>query len=93
VALVYILLFGHYPITKSLAERTGKPFLEWLIKLAVFNAALTAAVLIFSALIYDLAGRELLLPVLYLVGNAAFVLYDMAFSGIVDMYLKRFPLK
>jgi hypothetical protein len=92
VALVYILFFGHYPMTKSLAERTHRKIFEWLIKLGIFNAAVTAAVLLFSALLYDLTGRTLLLPVLYLVGNVAFVIYDMAFSGLIDMYLKRFPL-
>ena len=40
-ALLYLLFFGLWPMLKSLLERIPVRPLEWLCKLAVFNAVLT----------------------------------------------------
>ena len=41
--LVYILFFGYYPIVKGIMERIKLRPVEWVLKILVFNAALTAA--------------------------------------------------
>lgn len=40
-ALLYLLFFGLWPMLKSLLERIPAGLLEWLCKLAVFNAVLS----------------------------------------------------
>lgn len=93
-ALCYILLFGCYPIMKSLIEKkAGKAAV--LLKLAVFNAA---AVLEFFLAVWLLRVPQdsfrifgVNLPWLFLLaGNAVFLLYDYAMSLLVTAYFQKF---
>ncbi len=88
--LVYALLFGHYPMFKSLAERTGKRPLEWLIKLGVFNAALTAMVILARTVMSELFTEDWAVWLIYLAGNVIFLLYDFAFSGVITFFNMKF---
>lgn len=90
VAVLYILFFGYYPVIKSLIERLNKRAVEWAFKILVFNAALTAAYLLWRfGLMPDINLGAWLLIVLYLAGNALFVLYDTAFSALAGQYVER----
>lgn len=89
-ALLYLVMFGHYPMVKSLAERTGNRVLEWLIKLAVFNLSLTVIVLFARTLLGEMFGAEWATWLIYLGGNAGFVLYDFAFSGLILVFNSKF---
>ena len=40
--LVYCLFFGYYPILKGFIERLRPIYLEWILKLILFNISLTA---------------------------------------------------
>ncbi len=88
--LVYGLLLGYYPMVKSLAERTGRRWLEWLIKLGVFNLALTAAVLLAGELLFSFIDIPWVEGVIYLVANIAFIFYDFGFSGLIILFNTRF---
>lgn len=88
-AVFYLLFCGWYPIIKEKIERLHSRVLQWVIKLALLNAALTLVIL---------AGRYILaLPdtelswswVLYLMGNAAFVLFDIALTRLITLYIVR----
>lgn len=92
-ALLFAALFGLYPAIKSVIEgRQLKKPLEYLLKLAFFNAAFT--------LVYWVMGPALLgaLPealgralwVLYPVGNIVFLAYDYGFSRLIGFYIARF---
>lgn len=88
--LLYVLLFGHYPVLKHLIERLRKPVLEWCLKLMLFNGLLSVLyfgfrVLFLSALPAAWAQTALL----YAGGNIAFVLYDLCFSQLAGWYLRR----
>mgnify|MGYP001020676586 FL=1 len=97
--LLYIILFGHYPMLKSLIERIGKLFLEWVLKLALFNVLL-AVLLALSSLFFDASiidgafNLTLPVPVIYVAvfvaGNIVFVIYDIAFTGLIAAFLSRF---
>ncbi len=89
-AIVYAALFGHYPMIKSLAERLHRRPLEWLIKLAVFNAFLTVLVLAARAILFDFLAVDWAVWVVYLAGNAAFVIYDIGFSGLIALFISKF---
>lgn len=89
--LLFAALFGLYPMVKSLTEQLRRKPVGYLLKLAFFNAAFT---LIYLAMGSAVAGS--LPPVLgssvwllYLTGNAVFLLYDYGFSRLIAFYLAR----
>lgn len=87
--LVYTLFFGYYPIVKSLAERIGKPAAQWCVKLAVFNAAFSAVWFLFSSLVFASGVLKLGTAVVLIVGNAAFILYDIGLTKLISFYIVR----
>lgn len=92
--LLYVLFFGYYPIVKALTERMRKTVIEWIIKLAVFNAAMIAIYFLLS-LLTDFSFEEFGIlgkygAYLFLAaGNAVFVLYDIAIARVASVYLFR----
>lgn len=91
--LLFVLFFGYYPILKLLLDRLKKGF-SWLLKLAVFNAAMVGsyALLLFvfglEADAFELFGIQIPL-VFLLLGNGVFWLYDRVLSGFVVMYISQ----
>jgi hypothetical protein len=93
--IMFILFFGYYPILKAAIEKVGKPVLSYLLKFAVFNAAMIAS---FFILIYVFGvPREsytvfnINMPVVFLaLGNIVFLIYDYAVSTLIMTYMKRF---
>ena len=89
-ALLYLLFFGLWPVLKSLTERLPSRGAEWCCKLALFNGILA---------LFWFGLRSLLLPFLpkaldqtwlvWLVGNVAFVIYDIGFSKLIAFYVAR----
>ncbi|MBQ9980475.1 MAG: hypothetical protein IJP23_05405 [Oscillospiraceae bacterium] len=89
-AAVYVLLFGHYAVLKSLFERAPTHILEWLMKLAMFNFLLTALVFGLQGMFLQMVSvGKMVYWAVYLVGNVAFVVYDIAFSMLVVTYNNR----
>mgnify|MGYP006962943283 CR=1 FL=1 len=90
--LMYICLFGYYPILKALVERIGKAVPEWIIKFAVFNAsALTVYYLlagVFGISTEDFGTLGKYSEYIFLIaGNIVFVLYDIAISRVSAVYM------
>ncbi|MCI9425595.1 MAG: hypothetical protein HFF30_08540 [Flavonifractor sp.] len=89
-ALLYLLLFGLWPMMKSLIEGLRRLALEVLCKLLFLNGVL-------SLLWFGLRGVFLpFLPaalsqswMVYLVGNVGFFIYDLGFSKLIDFYTVR----
>ncbi len=89
-ALLYLLFFGVYPLVKYAVERLRRLPLELVLKLAFFNAA-------FSLFWFALRAVFLAaLPVgdwatwlLYLGGNAVFLVYDFGFTKLIGFYIAR----
>lgn len=94
-ALLYIFLFGYYPIFKAFAERLHNAVLEWIIKLFVFNFAAAAALFIFVKVFSGLGISETFSDFKYgavafiVLCEIAFVLYDIAISRISVFYMVR----
>lgn len=94
-AVVYfIAFFGFYPILKSGIERLKSKALQYIIKYAVFTVCIVGAFLItkFVLLIPDdeftVAG--VYIPWVFLiVGEAAFIVYDLFVTIIVVNYIQR----
>lgn len=95
-AIMYIALFGYYPMVKQLLERrfSHSRGLEWSCKLLLFNAAVITAywaaihLLGMGYLMEELGefGKYSLLATLAL-GNVVFVLYDIAMTRLLSFYL------
>jgi len=86
--LLYMAFFGYYPVVKNLIERIGGVILQWILKLLVFNAALTVIWFLLRALIFD-AEFPYAVAVLYLGGSVVFVLYDYGYTKIIRFYTER----
>ena len=90
VAVVYFLLLGHYPILKSLMERCRSRVLEWALKLVLFYALLCLFFFGFRTLFAEyLAPPFGMTALVFVLGGAAFVMYDIAFSKLIAFYLWR----
>lgn len=86
---MYLVFFGWYPVAKSPIERLGSRWKEWLLKLAAFNAAFFVLWFLLPAVLAEVAPKLAgLFWVLFLGGNAAFVLYDIALSGALRYYIQ-----
>ena len=87
--LLFILFFGYYPVIKSLTERLKNNALQWILKLAVFNAALTVIWFFTGFLI--LSQRENLPPIvlIYVLGSIVFVLFDYGYTKVIWLYINR----
>lgn len=90
--LMYIFLFGFYPIVKALIEKLRKPVIEWIIKLCVFLASVLSVYYVFAGLFgitledIDILGKYGIV-ILLASGAVVFVLYDIAVSRMAMMYM------
>ncbi len=95
--LMFIMFFGHYPITKTRLERIKFKPLQYLIKFGVFNACVVAAymIIIYVFQMPDVLtemgsfGRYSVLVLLAL-GNIVFIVYDFALTQIIRAYVEWF---
>lgn len=93
--LWFVFFFGHYPIWKALIERLrnrlGKLWLGWVLKLLGFAVCAALLLILFRA-VFTAPLPERLLgtgygPWLLAAGlTAAFVFYDIAFSGLIAWF-------
>ena len=88
----YTAFFGHYPIIKGFLERLKPKILTWIVKYLVFNlCVVTAFWLVLSVFGIKVDGTNELgrytMYILWGVGNAAFVIYDLALSSIERVYM------
>ncbi len=88
-AFAYILFGGIYPIVKNLIEKSGK-LLQWVFKFIYFNAVLTALIAV-SVYVLHIDSSELGFGiVIYVLGNFAFFMYDIACTVLLTAYLTKF---
>ena len=85
--LLYILFFGYYPIVKHLTERTGRALLRWVTRLAIFNASLTVILLFLRELFISFSIDTVAIILLYLCGNAVFIVFDHGYSKLIRYYI------
>ena len=90
-AVAYALVLGWYGPVKSIIERLDRLVLEWVIKLVLFAVVACVFYFVFTAMFLSLISISalpfawLVIPVLL----AAFVLFDVAFTGLIAMYQQR----
>lgn len=99
-SLVFIMIFGHFPIIRLHLEKIKLKILRWLIKLAIFN---TCAVSFFYVTVYIFGIQQMLeemnefgrygAMILLTLCNIIFVLYDLNLYLMYNIYkIKFMPL-
>ncbi|MBE6952436.1 MAG: hypothetical protein E7452_02655 [Ruminococcaceae bacterium] len=88
VALMFVLLFGSYPIFKSVAESAREVWVEYLLKFAFCNAMLVLLYFLLKsfATLPKLPEVKFVYPLTLLVLNIVFFIYDLGFSKLVSLY-------
>lgn len=93
-ALFFVMLFGYYPIVKTLIDRMKSRPVIYVLKFLIFNVAAVAAFFIGTYLLaippesYVLFGFYV--PwVFLLVGNIFFLIYDKCIDNLKILYLKK----
>lgn len=95
---LYALLIGYYPILKELIERIGKgramprrlaSVIHYVIKLVFFNIALAAVVLVAVYILILPESAEWLQIVTFGLANLTFLVYDLALTRMISMYVFR----
>ena len=98
--VLFVVFFGYYPVIKSLIEKRGHIILQFLCKLAVFNASLSVTWFFLRGLLFDFgeAETEILFVsggsgievfFIFLSGSLVFILFDYGFTKLVWFYINR----
>ncbi|MEG1027242.1 MAG: hypothetical protein RSE07_01010, partial [Oscillospiraceae bacterium] len=88
---------GYYPIIKSVFEKCKSRILEWILKLLTFNTSVILSyiimlnVLSMTNLTDDFKG--IAIPILLILGNIVFIVYDFALNGLANMYYYKIKPK
>ena len=91
---MYAAFFGYYPILKSVIEEKLPAVWEWIVKFLLFNAAVALAYLLIIYLFrlpvdgLDTFGKWTI-PLLLLMANVMFFLFDYTLSRLVFLYLHQ----
>lgn len=94
VAVLFLCLFGLYPILKNRIERTRHSLLSVLIKLLCYNIVFFALYFMAYPLLFQSVSKQWewnipLLPALWVITNIVFLAYDYAFSKIMALLQAR----
>ena len=86
--LLYVALFGYYPVVKPVIEKIKTPVLKWTLKFLIFDLAAIVCYVV-EILFFKFTVKHWLLLAVFAVGNIVFVLYDVAVSRIAALYYSR----
>lgn len=91
-ALMYTMFFGFYPICKAAFERRHH-VISWILKFSLFNTCLLLLITVTTYILHiQDTGLEFRITVI-LLGNVTFLLYDIAFTQLITMYLVKLRTK
>ena len=87
------MFFGYYPIIKPLIEKIRVRAIEYIVKFALFNAAMIVSYAILIA-VFSLAAlgfdKMLFAWITLAIGNIFFILYDICISRIAALYCLKY---
>lgn len=94
VAVMYLAFFGYYPILKAVLEAKMHPAAAWTVKILSFLVTMVVSYFLMIKLMgvtideIDEFGMAAI-PMLLGLGTLAFVLYDIALSKLVLLYMMK----
>ncbi|HBN85808.1 MAG TPA: hypothetical protein DDZ89_18425 [Clostridiales bacterium] len=87
----YIGFFGWYGIVKALIEKLNRRSLEWIIKIIIMNLVMVAAFFFFQSFLPEIdLSKPWIWPVILVLLQVIYVIYDYVFTLIIDYYYRRF---
>lgn len=92
--LMYLLLFGYYPILKSVIERISNRLVQYVLKFIVFNAAIVAVYFILNKILgmplddFGPLGKWGMIAFAVL-ANITFYYYDIVLVRVANLYLRK----
>lgn len=87
-ALLYTLFLGYYPMLKLRLDRLGRLW-GTILKLLILNAVITLSYLAAHYLLSAGADDSSLLWLYFLLANPAFLLYDVALSHVIRLWVVK----
>ena len=93
-AVMYVCFFGYYPIFKALIEDKFPIVIEWIIKIVSFLATMAGSYFLmikFMGVTIDETEEwgVIAYPILLGMGTFAFVLYDIALTKTISLYIMK----
>ena len=95
-ALLYLLFFGYYPMVSEKLKTVKSRALQYVIKLLIFNAGVVAAELIVTFVLgvpFDLFLGKWSAPLLLLLANLIFVIYERLLAMLTVIYVKKYKAR
>ncbi len=94
VAVMYLAFFGYYPIFKAMIESKFPIVIEWIIKVGAFAATMAGSYFLmikFMGVTIDETEEWGIMayPILLGMGTFAFILYDIALTKMITLYIKK----
>ena len=94
VAVMYLALFGYYPIFKALIESKFPIVIEWIIKVLSFVITMAGSYYLmmkFMGVTIDETEEwgVMAYPILLGMGTFAFILYDIALTKMISLYIMK----
>ncbi|NLT09197.1 MAG: hypothetical protein GXY08_06815 [Ruminococcus sp.] len=99
-ALIFILVFGHYPILREYIKKAKPKVMSWILKLVLFNISIISY---FFVTVYILGLDQMLdefdefgrYGAYFMLGlaNVLFLFYDLNLDSIYRIYIKRLAPK
>lgn len=99
LVIVYVIFLGYYPIVKMFVERLDRRWVEWVLKVLIFNIFLAASYAVFKTFFLPTVESAVTtlvlnyLPWVVLGLEIIFLVYDYVLSYIVTYYYKILQAK
>lgn len=93
IIIPYVLFFGYYAIIKYYIEKINNFFIEWIIKISLFNITMYLIYLIVDKLFIGDIKINLPFWIITILAQIVFIIYDYAFSVAIGYYVKNFRNK
>ncbi|WMJ23583.1 hypothetical protein RBG61_02600 [Paludicola sp. MB14-C6] len=93
-SILFVAFLGYYPILKSILEQCKSRVVEWILKVGIFNVTVLLSyyfiihILGMSQVLDDMQGfAQYGVLVLLVMGNVAFIIYDIALTRLIATYV------
>ncbi len=99
-ALLYIMLFGHYPVTKQYIEKIKPALFRYVLKLVIFNFCILSEFFITVKFLgitefyeeLNRKGKPVIAGIILLVNFICFT-YDLSLNGMLVIYSRKIKPK
>lgn len=94
VAVMYLAFFGYYPILKAAIESKLPTAIGWILKVLTFVVSIASSYYLMIKLMGVTIDETeefgmMAYPILLGMGTVAFIMYDIALTGMISVYLAK----